>query len=270
MIGSIGSRAASLLFLRGRWEGERRSRIVGRDSELARAGPLLDDALAGRGRLILCTGEAGIGKTRLAEEIAAFAVAQGRPSCGPAPPTPAARPPTACGASPSTASGTRPQTISGRRWQVFARRPAPGAMSPARSDSNCSPSFVVASLMRRRNMASSSCSTISSGPTRPRSPCWPTLAASFGACGCSSSRPIRDGGTRLPEALAADTDIERVALHGLPAEAVGHLLAASGLTASPEQAADIHLQTGGNPFLVREIGRALADHEDAVPTRCSK
>ncbi len=33
------------------------------------------------------------------------------------------------------------------------------------------------------------------------------------------------------------------------------------------RAADIHLQTGGSPFLVREIGRALAEHEDAVPAR---
>src|SRR5579862_7624616 len=57
--------------------GERRTRIIGRDPELARVGPLLEDALAGRGRLIVCTGEAGIGKTRLAEEIAALAGAQG-------------------------------------------------------------------------------------------------------------------------------------------------------------------------------------------------
>ena len=74
----------------------------------------------------------------------------------------------------------------------------------------------------------------------------------------------RDGRIRLPEALATDTEIERVALHGLRPEAVGDLLAAAGVAASPEQAADIHLQTGGNPFLVREIGRALADHEDAA------
>ena len=53
--------------------------MVGRDRELARVTGLLDDALAGRGRLVLCTGEAGIGKTRLAEELAATASARGVP-----------------------------------------------------------------------------------------------------------------------------------------------------------------------------------------------
>jgi hypothetical protein len=53
--------------------------MVGRDRELARVALLLDDALAGGGRLVLCTGEAGIGKTRLAEEAAASAAARGVP-----------------------------------------------------------------------------------------------------------------------------------------------------------------------------------------------
>jgi AAA ATPase domain len=53
--------------------------MVGRDRELARVALLLDDALANNGRLVLCTGEAGIGKTRLAEEAAAAATAKGVP-----------------------------------------------------------------------------------------------------------------------------------------------------------------------------------------------
>jgi hypothetical protein len=54
--------------------------MVGRDRELARVTGLLDDARAGHGRLVLCTGEAGIGKTRLAEELAAAAAAKGVPA----------------------------------------------------------------------------------------------------------------------------------------------------------------------------------------------
>jgi MoxR-like ATPase len=57
-------------------EGTAAVSFVGRDRELARVVGLLDEARAGRGRL-LCMGEAGIGKTRLAEETAALAAAQG-------------------------------------------------------------------------------------------------------------------------------------------------------------------------------------------------
>ena len=51
--------------------------MMGRDRELAGVMLLLDDALAGSGRLVLCTDETGIGKTRLAEEVAASAAARG-------------------------------------------------------------------------------------------------------------------------------------------------------------------------------------------------
>jgi hypothetical protein len=56
--------------------------MVGRDSELARVTRLLDDALAGRGRLVLCTGEAEIGKTRLGEELTTAAAVGGVGSRG--------------------------------------------------------------------------------------------------------------------------------------------------------------------------------------------
>src|SRR3954447_15303888 len=44
--------------------------FVGRTRELAQIGEGLEDALGGRGRLFLVMGEPGIGKTRLADELA--------------------------------------------------------------------------------------------------------------------------------------------------------------------------------------------------------
>ncbi|HZR82005.1 MAG TPA: AAA family ATPase [Candidatus Binatia bacterium] len=53
------------------------SPFVGRDAELAQLRAGLEDALAGRGRFFLVEGEAGIGKTRLVEEVAREAVHRG-------------------------------------------------------------------------------------------------------------------------------------------------------------------------------------------------
>ncbi len=44
--------------------------FVGRQQELAVLTAALDDALSGRGRLVMLAGEPGIGKTRLARELA--------------------------------------------------------------------------------------------------------------------------------------------------------------------------------------------------------
>ena len=51
--------------------------IVGREREMMRGARLIDDALAGQGALLLISGEAGIGKTALAEAISRGAAARG-------------------------------------------------------------------------------------------------------------------------------------------------------------------------------------------------
>ncbi|MDQ3783625.1 MAG: AAA family ATPase [Actinomycetota bacterium] len=56
-----------------------RTELVGRELELALLQECLLDAIGGKPRLVVCRGEPGIGKTRLAEELAARAVAKSVP-----------------------------------------------------------------------------------------------------------------------------------------------------------------------------------------------
>ncbi len=51
--------------------------FVGRQREMGELAAALDDALSGRGRLVMLVGEPGIGKTRTGEELAALAQQQG-------------------------------------------------------------------------------------------------------------------------------------------------------------------------------------------------
>src|SRR5689334_2424257 len=53
------------------------AQLVGRRRELDALAGWLEAARGGRGRLVLCAGEPGIGKTRLAQELAGSAAAQG-------------------------------------------------------------------------------------------------------------------------------------------------------------------------------------------------
>ncbi len=60
-----------------RYRARPRGAMVGRERELASLLSGLDDSASGRGRLFLISGEPGVGKTRLADEVAAVADAKG-------------------------------------------------------------------------------------------------------------------------------------------------------------------------------------------------
>src|SRR5207247_7832835 len=53
------------------------SSFIGRDVELAEGRAVVEAAIGGRGGVLLITGEPGIGKTRLADELAAHAESKG-------------------------------------------------------------------------------------------------------------------------------------------------------------------------------------------------
>ena len=53
------------------------SGFVGRQREMEQLTAALEDARAGRGRLVMLAGEPGIGKTRIAQELAAYAETRG-------------------------------------------------------------------------------------------------------------------------------------------------------------------------------------------------
>ncbi len=82
---------------------------------------------------------------------------------------------------------------------------------------------------------------------------------------CREPAPSGDQSGELIRMLPADANTERAVLHGLPPVAVAVLLASAGRAASPEQAQAVHAETGGNPFLVRELARMRAEQPRAAP-----
>jgi tetratricopeptide (TPR) repeat protein len=74
-----------------------------------------------------------------------------------------------------------------------------------------------------------------------------------------------DSSAGLLQRLSADANTERVDLRGLPAHSVGDMLLAAGIPASEEEAAKVHSETGGNPFLVQELARVLVEQRHGEP-----
>jgi hypothetical protein len=260
--------------------------FAGRDRELARVARRLEEARGGRGGLVLCTGEAGIGKTRLAEETTALAADRGMaviwarasdpdtappyglwrlarrerqassdevpaqvPELWPATVGPAAE---QAGARPGTeqAGASGPDADRERRFALFTD--VQGRLAGIAGE----PGLLVVlddiqwadepSLLLLRHLG-----------RQLRG-----LRVLILATGREPG-PLGDGRPGTIEALAADAETERVELRGLDRAAISELLIAAGLDAG--QAGFLYAETGGNPFLIRELIRLWRDSPGARP-----
>jgi predicted ATPase len=246
--------------------GDAAQMMVGRDRELARVTGLLDDALAGRGRLVLCTGEAGIGKTRLAEEVAAAAGARGVPVAW---------------ARASDRGSSPPYGL----WRLVLDEAAAGSgadLWPAVSgaadlgtESSVAQRFALFAEVRGRLARAAERNGLLlvlddlQWADDASAVLLVEVVRQLRGTRILAFATYRDAPDGVLPRLSAEANTERVDLHGLPAEAVGDLLLAAGLAASPEQARRVQGETGGNPFLVRELAQALAgpSGDGSVPGR---
>ena len=261
--------------------GSAAAAFLGRDRELARVGRLLDEARTGHGRLVLCTGEAGIGKTRFAEEVAASAAArdtaiawarsddrdssppyglwrlalQDLPGHRPGAPGAAAGLDLwslAFGGPEGRAPAGDSELDRGQRFALFsevrerlARAAEPGGLLLVLDDVQWAdePSLLLLAYLVRQLRG----------------------LRMLIVAACREPAPPGDRAGEQIRALSADANTERVALAGLPVGAVAALLESAGQAASRDQASAVHAETGGNPLLVRELVRMLAEQPDAAP-----
>ena len=253
--------------------------MVGRDRELARVMLLLDDALAGGGRLVLCTGEAGIGKTRLAEEAAASAAARGVPVAWARAADRDSLPPYGLWQlvldEPAVRAADDDPSGVGLWSRVFGDAERPALADGA--DSGSAQRFAMFAEVRRRlaqaarpgglllvlddlQWADEASAVLLADVVRQLRGTLILVLATYRESAASG-----DTSAGLLPRLSADANTERVDLGGLPAGAVGDMLLAAGLPALADQAGEVHSETGGNPFLVRELARMLAEQRAGGP-----
>src|SRR5215472_13683806 len=231
---------------------------VGRDDLLARLRSAVDGAVAGRGLIVLLTGEAGIGKTTLLREAARYAEGTGAraawgsgwPGGGAPGYWPWIQVLRALGLDDqlsreagATAAGDAPASA---RFQLFDEvtslllaesRIQPVVVFLDDLHAADEPSLLLLDFLVRR-LPAGAVSVIGSYRGPDPSPALAAVAARAAV---------------LP-------------LAGLPAGAVARLVAdVLGEQAAGEVAADVHRRTGGNPFFVQQVSWLLKAGQEGIP-----
>ncbi len=253
-----------------------RIELVGRERELAALVDYLESALAAHPRVVLCRGEPGIGKTRLAEELTGLAATRGVPvAWGPAAESSGAPPywpwrqvlralsasvdvvkiADELGVTPDLAQlapevfdapgGDRSGSGSSEdRFRLF------DAVARLLSDITASAPWVI--VFDDAHRADYGSLLLLHHVVR-------TLARErlLVLVNYRDTETVPDV---LVTGLAREPVTRRIDLRGLAAAAVGkQLTALIGRDVAAAQAERVHAVTGGNPFFVGEMGWALAD-----------
>ena len=257
--------------------------FVGRERELAEMHGLLEDALGGQGRLLLLTGDPGIGKTRTAEQLATYARVRGAHvhwgRCHEADGAPSYWP-----WSEAIRSHVRDADPVGLRWQLGSRAAEVAQIVPELTellgDIGAPPSLEPEQArFRLFDSVTGFITEISSGrplvlilddlhwADEPSLLLLRFLAGRLAGSGLLVIGTYRDVelGRHHPLAktlaeLSGVEGVRRISLGGLEAEGIASYIE---LTAGvdrppPELAAGIREQTGGNPFFIGEVVRLMA------------
>lgn len=258
-----------------------RTSFVGRDRELAVLEDCLAAALVGRPSVVLCRGQPGIGKTRLAEELSAAARAAGAVVVW-------GRAPEAAGAPPywpwrqilrAVGDGTNLRDLArDLRLTADLARLAPDLFPDEPQDAlvpgTAEDRFRLFDAMDRllRLLSQDQLLLIVLDDVH-----WADdssllllqhLADSMTAqrlllvVNCRDTEPLGDV---LLAGLARSPVTRVVEIGGLSLPDVGVQLAAVLDGQLPDQVVEeVHARTGGNPFYVAEVGRALVDEPEAI------
>ena len=253
-----------------------RTELVGREAELGALVESLDGALAGRPHVVLCQGEPGIGKTRLVEELVGVGTARGA-LCAWGLAT------DSLGAPPywewwqilrTVASDVDVLKIARSRRlhsdlasiapDVFPSRDSAEAIT-ASVDDRFRQFDAVARLLREVCGLRPLVLVLDDvhWSDKPSLLLLNHLARSVGQerlLIIASSRPTEQRHSEILGRLAREPLTTVLELRGLPAAAVGRQLAmVLGEEVGPAAVANVEALTGGNPFFVGEVARAMAD-----------
>jgi DNA-binding CsgD family transcriptional regulator len=238
--------------------------FVGRPHELDLLGTRLEDARGGRGQLVLVTGEPGIGKTRLAEELGRHAEAMGVPVGWGRASEDEGSPPYWIFRQLARSTGrAMPGLLTGRAaggGSAEARFEAFEALADdLRVAAGTGGLLVVLDDLQWADAASLALLV--------------HLARGIGRSRLMIVAVYRDTETTGREALssalsalARESNLSRIRLAGLTRAEVGRQLnLVTGTSVPPELAVLVSQRTGGNPFFVTELGRLAGRVGSALP-----